>query len=33
VLRRRRAELGISYIAMNAMFAEQFAPVIAEVRR
>jgi len=31
-LRRRRAELGISYIAVNAMFLEQFAPVIADLR-
>ena len=32
-LRRRRAELGISYIGVSGMFMEQFAPVIAELRR
>jgi probable F420-dependent oxidoreductase len=31
-LRRRRAELGISYIGVSGMFMEQFAPVIAELR-
>jgi probable F420-dependent oxidoreductase len=31
-LRRRRDELGISYVAVNGMFAEQFAPVVAELR-
>ncbi|GAB1646224.1 LLM class flavin-dependent oxidoreductase [Krasilnikovia sp. MM14-A1259] len=31
-LRRRRAELGISYVAVNGMFMEQFAPVIALLR-
>lgn len=33
LLRRRRAELGISYIAVSAMFMDQFAPVISELRR
>jgi probable F420-dependent oxidoreductase len=32
VLRRRRDDLGISYIAVNAMFMEEFAPVIARLR-
>jgi probable F420-dependent oxidoreductase len=32
LLRRRRAELGISYIAVNAMFMAEFAPVIALLR-
>jgi hypothetical protein len=32
-LRRRRAELGISYIGVSAMFMEQFAPVMAELRK
>jgi probable F420-dependent oxidoreductase len=32
VLRRRRAELGISYIGVSALFMEQFAPVIARLR-
>jgi probable F420-dependent oxidoreductase len=31
-LRRRRAELGISYIAVNALFMEQFAAVIGHLR-
>jgi probable F420-dependent oxidoreductase len=31
-LRRRRDELGISYIGVNAMFMEQFAPVISMLR-
>ncbi|GAA3350143.1 LLM class flavin-dependent oxidoreductase [Amorphoplanes nipponensis] len=31
-LRRRRDELGIGYIGVNAMFMRQFAPVIAELR-
>jgi probable F420-dependent oxidoreductase len=31
-LRRRRAELGVSYISVNSMFMEQFAPVIAHLR-
>jgi probable F420-dependent oxidoreductase len=31
-LRRRRDDLGISYIAVNAMFMEQFAEVIALLR-
>ena len=31
-LLRRRDALGISYIAVNGMFAEQFAPVIARLR-
>lgn len=31
-LRRRQATLGISYVAVNGMFAEQFAPVIAALR-
>jgi alkanesulfonate monooxygenase SsuD/methylene tetrahydromethanopterin reductase-like flavin-dependent oxidoreductase (luciferase family) len=32
-LRRRRAELGISYIGISAMFMDQFAPVLTELRR
>ena len=32
-LRRRRAELGISYVGVSAMFMEQFAPVLAELRK
>ena len=32
VLRRRRAELGISYIGVSALFMEQFAPVLARLR-
>jgi len=32
-LRRRRAELGISYVGVSAMFMEQFAPVMAELRK
>ncbi|BFU45808.1 LLM class flavin-dependent oxidoreductase [Krasilnikovia sp. MM14-A1004] len=32
VLRRRRAELGITYVAVNGMFLEQFAPVVALLR-
>jgi alkanesulfonate monooxygenase SsuD/methylene tetrahydromethanopterin reductase-like flavin-dependent oxidoreductase (luciferase family) len=31
-LRRRRAELGISYIGVSGMFLEEFAPVIAALR-
>jgi probable F420-dependent oxidoreductase len=31
-LRRRREAYGISYIAVNALFAEQFAPVVAMLR-
>jgi len=31
-LLRRRDALGISYIAVNGMFAERFAPVIARLR-
>jgi probable F420-dependent oxidoreductase len=30
-LRRRRDTLGISYVAVNGMFAEKFAPVIARL--
>jgi probable F420-dependent oxidoreductase len=33
LLRRRRDELGISYIAVSAMFMEEFAPVIDHLRR
>jgi hypothetical protein len=32
VLRRRRAELGISYVGVGAMFMEQLAPVVALLR-
>jgi probable F420-dependent oxidoreductase len=32
VLRRRRAELGISYVAVNGLVMEDFAAVIAELR-
>jgi probable F420-dependent oxidoreductase len=32
VLRRRRAELGISYVAVSALFMERFAPVLALLR-
>ncbi len=31
-IRRRRDELGISYIAVNAMFMDQFAPVVTLLR-
>ena len=31
-LRRRRAEAGFSYIAINAMFMDQFEPVLARLR-
>ncbi|MCU7728558.1 LLM class flavin-dependent oxidoreductase [Actinoplanes sp. KI2] len=31
-LRRRRAELGISYIGVSGLFMEQFAPVLALLR-
>lgn len=31
-LRRRRERLGVSFVAVNAMFMEQFAPVAAELR-
>jgi probable F420-dependent oxidoreductase len=33
LLRRRRDELGISYIAVSAMFMAEFAPVITLLRR
>ncbi|GAB1690653.1 LLM class flavin-dependent oxidoreductase [Krasilnikovia sp. M28-CT-15] len=33
VLRRRRAELGITYVAVNGMFLERFAPVVALLRK
>jgi alkanesulfonate monooxygenase SsuD/methylene tetrahydromethanopterin reductase-like flavin-dependent oxidoreductase (luciferase family) len=32
-LRRRRADLGISYIGVSGLFMDRFAPVIAELRR
>ena len=32
ILRRRRTEYGVSYIAVNGVFAEQFAPVIDRLR-
>jgi len=32
-LRRRRADLGISYLGVNAVFRDAFAPVMAELRR
>ena len=32
LLRRRRDELGISYTAVNALFMDEFAPVIAHLR-
>nr|WP_296071881.1 LLM class flavin-dependent oxidoreductase [uncultured Actinoplanes sp.] len=32
LLRRRRAEYGVSYIGMNAMFMEEFAPVVKLLR-
>jgi probable F420-dependent oxidoreductase len=32
LLRRRRAELGISYLGVSALFMEQFAPVIKLLR-
>jgi hypothetical protein len=32
ILRRRRDELGITYIGVSSAFAEQFAPVIAQLR-
>jgi probable F420-dependent oxidoreductase len=32
LLRRRRAEYGVSYIGMNAMFMEAFAPVVKLLR-
>jgi probable F420-dependent oxidoreductase len=32
VLRRRRAELGVSYIGVSSLFLEQFAPVIEILR-
>jgi len=32
LLRRRRTDLGISYIAVNALFMEQFAPVLTRLR-
>jgi hypothetical protein len=31
-LRRRRADLGISYIGVSALFMEEFAPVLALLR-
>jgi hypothetical protein len=30
-LRRRRDELGISYVIVNALFMDQIAPVVAEL--
>jgi hypothetical protein len=33
LLRRRRDELGISYIGVSGLFMEQFAPVLALLRK
>jgi len=32
LLRRRHADLGISYIAVSALFMEQFAPILTRLR-
>ena len=31
-LRRRRDDLGITYVGVNAMFMDAFAPMITELR-